>query len=606
MKNVISIVFVCVAGSTFSLLPAQTATPAGVGVSVNQSVDVMTTVEPLPLSANDRSVEILDIREPPLLLNSLPEYLRLDASVNVQARGGNGVQSDISLRGTTFEQTLVLVNGLRINDPETGHLNFDIPVPLEAVARMDVLHGAGSTFYGSDAIGGAVNLVTDQPASASLLVKAGFGSYGGEEQHLRADYVKGCLAEELSGSRDVSSGFIADRGYHQNLLASETWLNSHLGTTDVLLSGSDRPYGANKFYGVKYDSWERTKSWFAAVEQQLGPKTAVSLGYVRRTDLFVLFNKRPAVYENNHVATLWTGALRRVDRLGSNADFSYGLETDVDGIQSTNLGRHGRNNGAGYANLSLRALGRFALTAGAREEIYGGGSVFSPSAALAFTAAKSVRLRASVGHGFRLPTYTDLYYSDPASIGNPKLKPESAWSYDGGLDWTPGGRVTGSVGAFRLQQKDSIDYSKYSLSAKWQATNVNDLNLTGAEASLKLRLSVSQRLQFGYTAIQAAATPAGLISEYAYNYAAQNAVLSWTGDFRGKVVASTQLGVVQRTGRTAYPLWDVSVARSVGRVRPYVRVTNLGNTGYQEIPGVVMQGRAVMGGVAYFMRGAVK
>jgi outer membrane cobalamin receptor len=555
----------------------------------------------LPLSANDRSVEILDTREQPLLLNSVPDFLRLDPSVNVQARGGNGVQSDLSLRGTTFEQTLVLVNGLRINDPETGHLNFDLPVPLEAVSRIDVLHGAGSTFYGSDAIGGAVNLVTSRPAVAALLVKAGFGSYGGEEQHLRADYVKGWLAEELSGSRDVSDGFIADRGYHENLVSSETWLSSKLGTTDVLLSGSDRPYGANQYYG-KYDSWERTKSWFGTVEQQFGPKTALSLGYLRHTDLFVLFNKRPAVYENNHVATLWTGALRRVDRLGSNADFSYGLEADVDGIRSTNLGRHGRNNGAGYANLSLRALGRFALTAGAREEIYGGGSVFSPSAAVAFTAAKNVRLRASVGHGFRLPTYTDLYYSDPASIGNPKLKPESAWSYDGGLDWTPGGRFTGSVGAFRLQQKDSIDYSKYSLAAKWQATNVSDLNLTGAEASLKLRLSGSQRLQLGYTAIQAAAPPAGLISEYAYNYAAQNATLSWTGDFGGKVVASTELGVVQRTGRTAYPLWDVSVARSAGRVRPYVRVTNLGNTGYQEIPGVVMQGRALMGGVAYTSR----
>jgi outer membrane cobalamin receptor len=602
MKNVISIVSVCLAGSTFNLLPAQTATPAGVRASVTQSVDVVTTVEPLPLSANDRFVEILDTREPLLLLNSLPEYLRLDPSVNVQARGGNGVQSDISMRGTTFEQTLVLVNGLRINDPETGHLNFDLPVPLEAVARMDVLHGAGSTFYGSDAIGGAVNLVTDQPASASLLVKAGFGSYGGEEQHLRADYVKGRLAEELSGSRDVSDGFIADRGYHENLLASETWLNSHLGTTDVLLSGSDRPYGANKFYGVKYDSWERTKSWFAAIEQQIGPKTAVSLGYLRHTDLFVLFNKRPMVYENNHVATVWEGALRRVDRIGSNGSFSYGLEADLDSIESTNLGRHGRNNGAGYANLSLRALGRFSLTAGAREEIYGGGSMFSPNAAVAFTAAKSVRLRASVGHGFRLPTYTDLYYSDPASIGNPNLKPESAWSYDGGLDWTPGGRISGSAGGFRLQQKDSIDYSKYSLAAKWQASNVSDLNLTGAEGSLKLRVSRSQEIRLGYTAVRAAAAPAGLISEYAYNYAAQNAVLSWTGDLRGQVVASTQVGVVQRTGKTAYPLWDISLARSAGRVRPYLRVTNLANTAYQEIPGVVMQGRALMGGVAYYLR----
>ena len=117
----------------------------------------------MPLSANDRAVVVLDTRQTPLLFNSVEDYLRLDPSVNIQARAGNGVQADISLRGTTFEQTLVLVNGLRVNDPESGHLNLDIPVPLEAISRADVLHGSGSTFYGSDAIGGAINFITARP-----------------------------------------------------------------------------------------------------------------------------------------------------------------------------------------------------------------------------------------------------------------------------------------------------------------------------------------------------------------------------------------------------------------------------------------------------------
>ena len=578
-------------------LHAQSPAKQVVVPPVAERVDVVTNVEPLPLDAADRSVTILSADDQALLVNSIPDLLRTDASVNVQARGGNGVQSDLSLRGTTFEQTLVLLNGLRINDPETGHLNFDLPVPIEALYRIDVLHGAGSTFYGSDAIGGAVNLITSRPATSAVLVKAGFGNFGGEEQHLRADYSRGSFAQQLSGSRDVSNGFIADRGYHENVVASETWLNSRAGTTDVLLAVSDRPYGANRFYG-NYDSWERTKSWFGSVEQQLGAKTALSLGYNKHTDLFVLFNKRPAVYENNHIAQVWEGALRREDTPAKNVSVSYGLEANLDSIQSTNLGRHGRNNGAGYANLALRSLGRFSLTAGAREEVYGGGNVFSPSAAVAFTAAKSLRLRASVGHGFRLPTYTDLYYSDPASIGNPNLKPESAWSYDGALDLVPGGKFSGSIGAFRLQQHNSIDYSKYSSAEKWQARNIDDLNLTGAEAKAQFRLTSTQRIELGYTAIRAAAPPAGLISEYAYNYAAQNAVFAWSASLC-QLAARTEVDVVQRTGHTAYPLWDVLLSRSAGRVRPYLRLTNAANTGYQEIPGVPMQGRAIMAGAAY-------
>ena len=129
---------------------------------VAQSITVITTLEPLPLAESDRSVNLIEPRQQPLTSSSVVDLLRQDASLNLQARAPNGVQADLSLRGTTFQQSLILLNGLRINDPETGHLNLDIPVPLDAVTRIDILHGSGSTFYGSDAIGGAVNLLTSR------------------------------------------------------------------------------------------------------------------------------------------------------------------------------------------------------------------------------------------------------------------------------------------------------------------------------------------------------------------------------------------------------------------------------------------------------------
>ncbi|HKO17344.1 MAG TPA: TonB-dependent receptor, partial [Acidobacteriaceae bacterium] len=284
---------------------------------------------------------------------------------------------------------------------------------------------------------------------------------------------------------------------------------------------------------------------------------------------------------------------------------SYGLEANGDAIQSTNLGRHARNQGSGYANLSLPALGRFSLSLGAREEVFSGGdSVFSPSVAGALTVTSGLRLRAAAGHGFRLPTYVDLYYSDPATIGNPALKPESSWSYEGGLDWNPtGGRVTLSAAGFRLNQKDVIDYSKRLLATpaqtnaqKWQAINVPSLDLSGAEASARFRVGKMQQLQLSYTAAHSGSFPTAYVSEYAYNYAAQNAVCGWTGVF-GQLTAFTELNVVQKTGRTAYPLWDVALSRNTGAVRPYLRLANLANTGYEEIVNVRMPGRTVMGGI---------
>ena len=587
--------------------PAQQPKPA----TTTESITVTTTLEPLPLAESNRSVNLISPRDQPLVSNSVVDLLRQDSSLNLQARAPSGVQADLSLRGTTFEQSLILLDGLRINDPETGHLNLDIPIPLDAVTRIDILHGSGSTFYGSDAIGGAVNLLTQPPAPGlTVIASAGGGTYSSIEQHLRASYSQGHVAEQLTAGRDTSDGFIPDRNYSSNALASESWLTTKLGTTDILLATSDRPYGASQFYGP-YPSWERTKGWFAAIQQQLGEQTAASFGYRRHTDLFVLFVDQPSIYENNHITTSYEGAIRRTQTPSPNITLSYGVEADGDTIHSNSLGQHSRNQGAAYVNLNLAALRRFSLSLGARDEILTGNSsgnqnVFSPSIAAAYTLTRTTRLRASAGHGFRLPTYVDLYYADPTTIGNPNLQPESSWSYEAGIEWTPTtSRITLNAAAFRLQQEDTIDYAKTILATSaltfaepWQAINIQNLNITGAEATARLRLTSSQQLQLSYTAAHAASPPPNLLSEYAYNYAAQNALLRWTGTFH-QLNAYTQINVVQKTQHTAYPLWDIALTRNTGHIRPYLRALNLSNTGYQEIPQVPLQGRTIMAGAEF-------
>jgi iron complex outermembrane receptor protein len=579
-------------------------------LKTTEAVTVTTSIPPIPLSESNRAVVTLDTREQPLLYNNVTDYMRQDTSLNLQSRAANGVQADLSIRGTTFEQSLILVNGLRVNDPETGHLNLDIAVPLDALARVEVLHGSGSTFYGSDAIGGAVNIMTERPALSSasarrlsLFAKSGAGNYGSLENHLRVDYSTRRVAEQIAGSRDTSNGFITDRNYSSNALSSETWLNVlPLGTTDVLLATSDRPYGANRFYGP-YDSWERTKGWFASIQQQMGSRTSASFAYRKHTDQFVLLLDRPNYYRNNHVTGAWQSALRRADPLGANTTISYGLEANGDSIRSTNLGVHARNQGAGYVNLSLRSLKRLSLSIGAREQVFtgpAGGAVFSPNVAAAYTLTGTLRLRGVVGHGYRQPTYVDLYYSDPTTVGNPNLKAESSWSYEGGVDWTPAhAPLTLSATGFSLHQKNGIDYSKYDLTKPWQANNVANFAYNGAEASARFRLPKTQQLQLGYTAVQATSPPAGLISEYAFNYAAQSALIAWSGTLPLQIAARSQLAVIQKTAQSPYALWDVALSRSQGRMRPYVRALNLTDTRYEEVPGVPVQGRAVMAGAEF-------
>ena len=194
--------------------------------------------------------------------------MRLDPSIDLQARGPNNIQTDISIRGGTFGQTLVLWNGLRLNDVQTGHFNLDTPVPLESVERVEILKGAGSTLYGSDAVGGVVNFVSQPPEIDEVRLRLSAGNFGVNEQHLDISLVRLGWSEEIAADRDFSSGFRPDRDYRNLSIASVTHHVGRLGATDIMLAISDRPYGADQFYG-DYPSWERTKSWFAGVHQSL-------------------------------------------------------------------------------------------------------------------------------------------------------------------------------------------------------------------------------------------------------------------------------------------------------------------------------------------------
>src|SRR6202044_3822819 len=143
---------------------------------------------------------------------------------DIQQRGAAGVQADISIRGGSFDQTLVLVNGLRINDAETSHFNVDLPVPLDALSGIDVLHGAGSTLYGSDALAGVVDFLTAKPEADALRLRSGIGKFGENQQAFAGSLAGKKWSQTVAGSRDFSTGFIADRDYRTEDGNSETWL----------------------------------------------------------------------------------------------------------------------------------------------------------------------------------------------------------------------------------------------------------------------------------------------------------------------------------------------------------------------------------------------
>jgi iron complex outermembrane receptor protein len=562
-----------------------------------ETIVVTGSYEPIPLEEADRAVSQTPVRGQTLLFQNVVDALRLDPSLDLHQRAPGGTQADLSIRGSTFGQTLILVNGMRVNDAQTAHHDLNLTVPLDEVQSVETLRGAGSSLYGSDALGGVVNIVTAPPEQGEFRFRSALGSAGINEEGGSLAGVLGDLSEQLTFSRDFSSGFQFDRDYRDFALGSATFYQWRPGTTGIDLGFADRAFGADQFYG-DYPSWERTKTWFADIRQSVGQRTEADFAYRRNSDLFVLFRDDPQIYQNDHVSESWQAALRRREPLGGSATLFYGAEGFGDSIDSSNLGLHSRMRAAVYAALDVRVLRRFSFSAGVRDEVYHGlpGEV-SPSIAAGYWATSRLKLRAGVSRAFRLPDYTDLYYHDPANLGNPNLKPERAWSCEGGADYQATGRLRLQATLFERRDRDVIDYARSSSADPWQAMNVDRLNFVGLETSASYRLRASS-VDLKYTALRGSANPApGLQSEYAFNYPVHSATAGWSGTLPGGIAARTRIGALQRVGKNAYAVWDVYAARSRGLVRPFLQLTNLTDTRYQEINNVMMPGRTAIGGL---------
>ncbi|MDR3703714.1 MAG: TonB-dependent receptor [Candidatus Sulfopaludibacter sp.] len=567
----------------------------------HESIVVTGTFEPLTLDEMDRALTLLPARNMYLVSNTLTDLLRLDPSLDLQARSPDGVQTDVSIRGGNFGQTLVLLNGLRLNDVQSGHHNMDIPVPLEAISQVEVLHGSGSSMYGSDATAGVINIITAPPEGLELRLRTAVGNEGINQQRVSLSDSFGSLSQQLTFSRDFSSGFMPDRDYRNLQFASTTHLLSSLGFTDVTLAYMDHPFGADQFYGP-YNSWENTKTWWAGVQQALGKKTTASFAYRRHSDLFVLLRDNPAVYTNHHHDESFQAALRRRENPRPGVTVSYGVEGLHESIVSNNLGIHARSRGAAYGALDFRALKRFSLSVSAREEVYRRISgEFSPTVAGGVWISPVLKFRASASRAFRVPTYTDLYYEDPANLGNPHLLPEHAWTYDGGFDWTPSSRVRGSVSLFERRERNGIDYYRTSPDAPWQALNIDSLNFSGVESSLRFMPTLTQTIDFRYTWMLGTqdTVPIGY-TKYSFNYPTDSGVVAWQGDFHG-LLCRSRLGVMKRRDRDPYALWDIYAGLSRGQLHPFLQLSNVTATSYEEIQGVIMPGRTVIGGVEWVL-----
>lgn len=573
------------------------AAPAAAQGPFRQDVVVTAAATPVALGTVTRTLTVITRQEIARLpVQSVADVLRLTGLVDVRARGERGVQTDFAVRGAHFGQMLVLVDGVRLNDAQSGHHNGDIPVPLDAVERIEVLHGPGSSIFGADAFGGTVNVITRRevaPVSAVLQT----GSFGLASARGQAGFARGSVRKLLAASFDRSAGFMYERGFKTAGLSSHTRFGDRGG---LLVSYLWKDFGANGFYGNS-PSHEWTNQTLLAADQNLGAwagwRLGSTLSYRTHGDRFLWDVRRPGVAENRHRTHAVLGALRASHGIGARGSLTTGVEGGGDWIRSSNLGDHATERVSAFGEWRHALAADVQIDASLRLDRYTEfGTAWSPAAGIGWWAAPGLRLRASTGRAFRVPTFTERYYSDPAHLARPEVGAETAWAVETGADMVLGGGWTAAATVFGRLDTDVIDWLRPTTADRWRTYNIHDVDTFGVELTARKVLADGWFVQAGYTGLTVDAAAVTQLSKYVLDYAPHSVALAAALRLPAAVQVAPRLEVRRRTrstGRDDYAVVDLRVSRRFGMYEVRVDGANLGDADYQEVLGVAMPGRAV-------------
>ena len=572
----------------------------------------------IPFSKQNRNITILDqevIKTLPV--KSVNEILAYVAGVDMRQRGPWGTQADVSIDGGTFDQTLVLLNGIKITDPQTGHNMMQIPVNVDAIERIEILKGAAARIYGINALNGAINIITKKPEGNNMSIHsyAGssfkkdtsngklFGSYGIE---VTANLSGKNTSHLLSVSHNQSSGYRYNTSFQNEKILYENSIRLRGNRTINFLSGfTYNDFGANGFYAAPKDaeSKEKVQVAIAGLSASLPINKFWTLrpriSYRYSHDDYIFIRQNPGYYHNKHATHVLDAELNNTFHTGV-GNFGFGAEAASESINSNSLGKHDRINYGFFAEYSFNKIENLLLNVGAYTNYNSDfGWQFLPGVDVGYTVKKNIRVFANAGTGQRLPTYTDLYYKGPVNIGNSKLKPEHSVQTEAGIKYN-NTLLNASVSYFHRNTTDFIDWVKDSINQPWQPQNFSKIKTHGISFMADYRLLEAPGSFFtmlagvSYTWLHLQIAPSAKsdkISQYALenlkDQLAARISLRYKEQYEFTLTGKYQ----QRVKSKSYTLLDSRLAFSGKHYKIYADLNNITNVTYIEAGAVPMVGR---------------
>jgi len=581
----------------------------------------------IPFSKQSRNIQIINKQEiQNLPVSSINEVLTYINGVDVRQRGPFGTQADISIDGGLFDQTLILLNGVKISDAQTGHHSMNIPVSLDAVERIEILRGPAARVYGINALTGAINIITttSKHNNLSANVQSGTSFSSKDEGDGKGIYAGGMTQFVLNAGTEnfrhlISLGYAKSNGQRYNSKTEDkkffyqgNYSLDNDNSLNLMLGYIDNAFGANGYYAAPGDkeSFELVKTFIGSIgssnrlSKQFILKPRIS--YRQNKDDYRYFrndlSKARSQHETNAVAielnSLWNTEV---------GDFGFGWESRSEKIESTNIGDHQRYNHGLFAEYKTEAVRNFYLNVGAyvNYNTQYGWQVF-PGIDASYLIFDKLKASFNVGSSQRLPSYTDLYIKQPKNIGNNNLDPESAWQYEFSLRYTVKNSYI-QAGYLNRNISSFIDWVSNNSDLIFQAQNLGNNKIDGISVSAghpfifsaynKLKLDASYNYLNPKTQLYAQ----GVVSKYILESLKHQAILRVHYDYKDFSIGLGNRWVKRELNRPYY-IADLKVGYNYGAWKIYTDINNIFNQSYAEAGSILLPGRWYSLGVKLNLR----
>lgn len=566
----------------------------------------------LPFKENSRTITVITSEQiKQSAASNVADLLQQFAGIDIRRRGTAGMQADLYIRGGGFDQTLLLVDGFKLDDAQTGHHTLNMALPIEVIERIEIIKGPSARVFGQNAFTGAINIVTKKNPENSVALNVQAGSYDQKNAAVTVGSQLKTSSHLVHFSKNTSEGYRYNTDYdNQNYFLKSSFNTNQLPIT-VLATFAERKFGANGFYSTPtaINQYEETQASLIGVSSEIKSQQWTfkpRVYWKRNQDEYVFVRDNPAIYRNLHQTNKITAELNS-SYTSSLGITGFGIDVSQIYISSNNLGQYNRLMTTLFLEHRFEFLeGTLDITPGIAATYYSDFKFHGfPGMDVGYKISEQFKVYGNIGYTYRIPTYTDLYYSDPTSLGNENLEPEEALAEELGFKFETR-QFNATLAFFNRDSNNLIDYVKENEDDLFQATNIAEMNTKGFEVSANYNFMIStfqQSLLTSYTFMEDDIREGQTnFSRYSINSLKHQFTSRLSTRFLKNLSQNIVYKYAERTSGESYAVVDASLILTLKDFEISLLVNNIFNTEYTETNLVPMPKGNLLFGLTYRFR----